>query len=58
VLSPKGLPSPVQYKIYHLAIKICKTSLVHSTVQYILDNGGEHYDVSKAFLRTEMVKAM
>jgi hypothetical protein len=44
--------------VYLLVIKSCKKSLVLRMVQYALSNGGELYDVSEAFLRTEMVKVM
>jgi len=38
-------------------MKSCKKSLVLSTIQYAPSNGGKH-DISKAFLRTEMVKVV
>ena len=48
--SPKGLSRPLQDKS-------CKKSLLLSTVQYAPSNGGKH-DISKAFLRIEMVKVV
>ena len=49
---------PVEDKIYLLVRKTWKKSVLLSTVQYALCNGDEHYDVSNAFLRTEMVKVV
>ena len=52
------MSKPVQDKLYLLAIESFKTALVLSSVQYAFGNGGQHYNVSKAFLRTEMVKVV
>ena len=55
--SPKSLYRPVQDKIYVLAIKSCKKSLVLSKVKYAPSNGSK-LDISKEILRTEMVKVV
>ena len=55
--SPKSLYRPVQDKIYLLAIKSCKKSLVLSKVKYAPSNGSK-LDISKEFWRKEMVKVV